>query len=252
MSFRGITGSVGVLRPTASIILSSNPNGGISNYTTGKWIIFPNKSIYNRFIFSNSTAPGTIYLSGNNGIYPGARLEFSTAATAKLDLNGYDQMCYGIIGAVSASNPIKLGITEYNYIINGNSGQTSTFTISTLNGNRVFYGIIKDPINLVYNQSSGFIQTLSSCNLYTGYTAISSGTLIVNYLLISSTPIKFTGATFTKTTLSVAFALAPTIGETYTLFNGPTINTYPTVTLTGVTGGRSATYNSATSTITIT
>jgi autotransporter-associated beta strand protein len=251
-SLRGVTGSIGVVMPTASIMLTSTTTNGISNYTTGSWIIFPNNSIYTRFILNNSPSPGTTYLSGNNAIYSQSRIEFATAATVKLDLNGYNQTCSGLIGSISSTNSIKIGTLEYNNIVNSNLGKTSTFTLSSLSGARVFYGIIKDSINVVFNSNNSNIQTLSSYNLYTGYTAISAGTLIVNNLLLSSTPLKLTSATFTKTTLSAAFGIAPTIGETYKLFTGPTINTYSAVTLTGVTGGRSATYNSTTSTITIT
>jgi autotransporter-associated beta strand protein len=252
-SLRGVAGSIGVVMPTASIMLTSQTSNGISNYSTGSWIIFPNNSMYTRFILNNSPAVGTTYLSGDNAIYPQSRIEFSAAASVKVDLNGYNQTCVGLIGSISASNPIKIGTLEYNNIVNSNLGKTSTFTLSNLPGVRSFYGIIKDSINLVFNSNNNFnTQTLSSYNLYTGYTAISAGTLIVNNLLLSSTPLKLTSATFTKTTLSAAFSLAPTIGETYKLFTGPTINTYPAVTLTGVTGGRSATYNSTTSTITIT
>jgi hypothetical protein len=57
-------------------------------------------------------------------------------------------------------------------------------------------------------------------------------------------------ASFTATTLSVSFDIPPTAGMTFRLFQGITTNTYASVTLVGV-PGRTATYNSANSTLTI-
>jgi hypothetical protein len=57
-------------------------------------------------------------------------------------------------------------------------------------------------------------------------------------------------ATFTDTTLTVDFSSAPSSGQQFKLLNGSTAQSY-TPTLTGA-GGASATYNSSTSTLTIT
>jgi autotransporter-associated beta strand protein len=88
--------------------------------------------------------------------------------------------------------------------------------------------------------------TLSGANTYTGLTRINGGLLIVPKTNGAVTAT----ATFSQTTLSVSFNTAPSIGQTFTFFAGPTFNTYGSVSLTGATG-RSATYNSTTSTLTI-
>jgi hypothetical protein len=57
-------------------------------------------------------------------------------------------------------------------------------------------------------------------------------------------------ASFTATTLSVSFSGTPTAGMTFRFFQGTTTNTYASVTLVGA-PGRTGTYNSTTSTLTI-
>ena len=96
---------------------------------------------------------------------------------------------------------------------------------------------------------TGLLQTFGNNNNYTGSTTISAGTLRVlkNFGAITPT------ATFTATTLSVSFSGALPIGTTnFQFFQGPTINSYASVTLVGVPVGTTATYASATSTLSVT
>jgi len=88
--------------------------------------------------------------------------------------------------------------------------------------------------------------TLTVANDYTGSTTISAGTLRVLKPFAATTPT----ASFTATTLSVSFSVAPTAGMTFRFFQGTTTNTYASVTLVGA-PGRTGTYNSANSTLTI-
>ena len=88
--------------------------------------------------------------------------------------------------------------------------------------------------------------TLTVANDYTGSTTISAGTLRVLKPFAATTPT----ASFTATTLSVSFSVAPTAGTTFRFFQGTTTNTYATVTLVGA-PGRTGVYTSANSTLTI-
>jgi hypothetical protein len=50
----------------------------------------------------------------------------------------------------------------------------------------------------------------------------------------------------------VVFNSAPALGESFQLFAGPTVNNYSVITLQGSAAGRTATYDSASSTLTLT
>jgi len=91
--------------------------------------------------------------------------------------------------------------------------------------------------------------TLSGNNTYTGSTSITAGSLITTKL-VSGPSGKFSQATFTPTALTVTFSTPPVAGETYRLLPGATTQTYASVTLVGA-PLRTATYNSATSTLAI-
>lgn len=95
--------------------------------------------------------------------------------------------------------------------------------------------------------------TLSGTNTYTGETSILDGILNVSgAAIIGATASKISSASFTNTSLTVNFNTAPVTGETYRLFPGSTVQTYGSVILTGIgITGRTASYNSANSTLTI-
>jgi autotransporter-associated beta strand protein len=86
-------------------------------------------------------------------------------------------------------------------------------------------------------------------NSMAGSLSITGGTVIANEPITNPGGL-VTSATFTSSTLTVAFSGDPATGAEYVLLAGPTVNSYGTVTLTGTT--KAGTYNSATSTLTIT
>lgn len=90
--------------------------------------------------------------------------------------------------------------------------------------------------------------TLSGNNTYTGTTSISGGTLSV-LTFVSNLSGKLSKVDFTPNSLSATFVANPASAESYKIFNGATIQSYPTVTLIGAPSGISATYNSSTSTL---
>lgn len=96
--------------------------------------------------------------------------------------------------------------------------------------------------------------TLAMGNLahsYNGSTSISAGTITRTVVNAGTSPGTVNGtATFTNTTLSVSFNVAPSVGMTFKFFPGATTQSYASVTLVNA-AGRTGTYDSSTSTLTI-
>jgi hypothetical protein len=146
---------------------------------------------------------------------------------------------------------------------NGGTGNnifnnSSTFANLTINPrnvtNSIYNGNISGNINLIKtNQFSTLtlsgIPALNIGPRYTGFTAISGGILRVHAL--SSNPSnKVNYVDFLPTTLTVYFTTPPSIGDSFILLPGRTINSYPAVSLINATG-RTASYNSTTSTLSV-
>lgn len=97
-------------------------------------------------------------------------------------------------------------------------------------------------------QGAGILAMGSLAHSYNGATTISAGTITRAVTTGSSTGT----ATFGASTLSVSFNVAPPSGTTtYKFFPGATTNSYSSVTLTGVSVGTTASYNSTTSTLSV-
>ena len=124
-----------------------------------------------------------------------------------------------------------------------NLGATGTITQVGM-GNLVINGAILS--GSIVQNGTGTL-TLTGNNTYTGATSISNGGIIVPKTNGASTGT----ATFTNTTLSVSFDIAPTAGMTFRYFPGATTQTYASVTLVNA-AGRTGVYMSANSTLTIT
>jgi autotransporter-associated beta strand protein len=128
--------------------------------------------------------------------------------------------------------------------MNGTLNLGATGTITQIgSGNLVINGAIWG--GSIVQNGTGTL-TLTGNNTYTGATSISAGSIIVPKTNGASTGT----ATFTNTTLSVSFNIAPTAGMTFRYFPGATTQTYASVTLVNA-AGRTATYNSTNSTLTI-
>jgi autotransporter-associated beta strand protein len=129
--------------------------------------------------------------------------------------------------------------------MNGTINLGATGTITQIgSGNLVINGAILS--GSIAQNGTGTL-TLTGSNTYTGATSISSGSIIVPKTTGASTAT----ASFT-TGLSVSFNVSPPSGTTtFRFFPGATTNSYASVTLVGVPVGTTATYTSATSTLTV-
>jgi autotransporter-associated beta strand protein len=129
--------------------------------------------------------------------------------------------------------------------MNGTINLGATGTITQIgSGNLVINGAILS--GSIAQNGTGTL-TLTGSNTYTGATSISSGSIIVPKTTGASTAT----ASFT-TGLSVSFNVSPPSGTTtFRFFPGATTNSYASVTLVGVPVGTTATYTSATSTLSV-
>jgi hypothetical protein len=169
----------------------------------------------------------------------------------RIDLNGNDQIFRNI-----RNNTV--GVTFSDLTANNIFNNSATFANLTANNttNTTYIGSISGNINLIKTGTNTL--TLSgSTDLgvgprYTGFTAISAGTL-TNYALSSNPSNKVNFASFSSTnTLTVNFAISPNINEEFILLPGRTVNSYSVVTLQGAAAGRTATYDSANSILKLT
>ena len=129
--------------------------------------------------------------------------------------------------------------------MNGTINLGATGTITQIgSGNLVINGAILS--GSIVQNGTGTL-TLTGNNTYTGATSISAGSIIVPKTIGASTAT----ATFSAT-LSVSFNVSPPSGTTtFRFFPGATTNSYASVTLVGVPVGTTATYTSATSTLSV-
>ncbi len=147
----------------------------------------------------------------------------------------------------SRAFPLALpaGVT-WNLIIKNGGAIISVFTATTMT---MAVAFTNDGGNGgLTKQGAGTLAMGNLAHSYNGATTISAGTITRAVTTGASTG---TG-TFGVSTLSVSFNVAPPSGTTaYKFFPAATTNSYASVTLTGVSAGTTATYNSANSTLTV-
>jgi fibronectin-binding autotransporter adhesin len=173
--------------------------------------------------FAGGIKPGRINLNGNNQIFRNIQ---SRSTTTFSDISG--------------NNIFNNSSTFANLTANNTAGSTYTGSIS---GN---INLIKTGTNTLFLSGS---TALGIGPRYTGFTAISAGTL-TNYALSSNPSNKVNFAQFTNTALTVDFLTPPIVGDSFILLPSRTVNLYPSVTLQNA-SGRTASYNSTTSTLSV-
>ena len=116
-----------------------------------------------------------------------------------------------------------------------------TFSYSSSTNSNCLNYTINGTGNVIKSGTSTLTLSSNNC-VYAGSTSILNGTLVSVRGIAS--------AAFTPATLTVTFSSPPTAGQTYQFFTGSTVETYSTVLLIGAIG-RSGSYNSTNSTLTI-
>jgi autotransporter-associated beta strand protein len=114
-------------------------------------------------------------------------------------------------------------------------------------GNEIEIGGTLSGTGALAKTGAGTLRITGSSS-FSGTLNVASGAVVVEQIPTNPGGL-VTDATFTSAALTVAFTANPTTGAQYVLLAGPTTQTY-TPTLTGTT--KTATYNAATATLTIT
>ena len=238
----------GVLSGTGSIVKSGAQTlnySGACNYT-GQTVI--NQGAI--FITSSSTLNGVIsgvgsiiksgpeilILGGNNTYTGGTTVNGIITPTSS---NAFGTGLYTSFGnsEIRSGNSISLP---------NNFTTSQTLQFRAIGGGTIITipGIISGSGN-VFKTANGTL-VLSGANTYIGETNINAGLVIV----AKTTGVVTATTTFTNTTLTASFNTPPSIGDSFKFFPGSTAQSYPSVSLIGA-PGRTASYNSTTSTLSI-
>jgi len=142
-------------------------------------------------------------------------------------------------------NAMPAGVT-WNFVIRNGGAILSVTNATTMT---MAVAFTNDGTNGgLTKQGAGTLDLGNLNHSYNGATTISAGTVTRAVTTGSSTGT----ATFGASTLSVSFNVAPPTGTTtFKFFPGATTNSYASVTLTGVSAGTTATYNSSNSTLSV-
>lgn len=180
----------------------------------------------------NVNSGGTLTTTGISHVF--------TAAPSTINLNGGT---FTSLNTMTIPSTISLVVKSGGAVLNASAGQLNIPSALTTDGTGG--GLVK--------QGTGNV-SLTGVNTYTGSTSTLAGNLIVSSASFQvNTGNKCNQVTFTNTSVTANFAIAPTIGDIFKFFIGSTVQTGLSVTLTGTgVAGRSGIYDSATSTLTIT
>ena len=235
----------GAASNSSTIILSSSPV--IFDISTVNFNLFNSTTVIavsgNRFqtlrLLSSNIRCDVPFAINNDSI---SLIDLGGPST-NIDLNGNDQRFRNITDTVRP---------DCNII---NSSSTFANLTANCNNPSTYYGSISGNINLIKTgvntlTLSGDISLGHIGAVYTGFTAISGTGALITYALSSNPSNKVNFASFINTTLTVNFTTPPSIGDSFVLLPGRTLNSYPAVTLQNG-GGRTASYNSTTSTLSV-
>lgn len=231
--------------PTATLSMSAGSTlnvGGTMYFSGGTGNV---QSIFNMSggtaniatLIVGQTNSGTATLNLDGGILSVGSTTINTVSAHAFNFNG---------GIFKASGNTTIPTTPILLIKSGGCIFEQTANTTTINAVLSSQGVDGGLTKL----GSGLL-VLNAINTYTGTTAISAGTLrVLKKISGTGSDASFNQANFGFSTLSVTFNSIPNIGDTYKLFPSSTVNIYSSITLNGA-SGRTATYDSSISTLTI-
>ena len=190
---------------------------------------------------------GTAVLTiGGNNTYSGGTSFVSSGLANQITYSSSNAFGTGLFTVSSAAGQINTGgnvTLPNNFLINSISLQyrTSGANTITVTGNIAGAGGI--------NKNGNGILDLQGTLTYTGGTTINAGTIRA-YKTVGAS--RATANFTTATTLTITFDVPPDAGtQTYRFFQGYTSRSYTTINLVNA-PGRTGTYNSTNSTLTVT
>jgi autotransporter-associated beta strand protein len=245
---RAISGTIGLVKNGAAQLTLS----GTCTYTGATQINAGTLSITGASTLNGViSGAGTLSKSGllavtlgGNNTYSGGTNYTSAGAAGTITFSSGN--VFGT-GNVTCSGPCQIITSSSVTIPNNFAINSSTLQFRTTGApTYTISGNISGAGNV--NKTGNGTVVLSGTLTYTGSTTITAGILRATKTNGASTatasfPIQ-------GLALSVSFNVAPTAGMTFRFFAGSTVSTYASVTLVGA-PGRTGTYNSANSTLTI-
>jgi fibronectin-binding autotransporter adhesin len=251
---KALGGAFGVVKNGSGLLTYS----AVCNYTgptviNGGQIIIPSASTLSGVISGIGSIlkseTSNLTLGGNNSYSGGTTATATGGSASTITCNSSNALGSGL---VTCQNTISIttGVGIPSITLPNNFTIASATTLFMRAGagsqNIILSGNISSGAGGTLNKSGNGILTLTGNNTYSGNTNINAGSIVVPKTNGAVTAT----ATFTTTSLSVSFDTPPTAGMTFKFFPGNVNRTYASVTLIGA-PGRTATFNSTTSTLTI-
>jgi autotransporter-associated beta strand protein len=237
-------------------VLIQAANGGTVEFANGWLGGNPGDAgpVESDFTFGSDGNTGTVLLSGNLSTTGEARVEYGTlrvtgsiaAGGVTIDGSG-TELDYRSDEALASPVSLVQGTLTGDATINTVAATGGTISVGS--GEEIVIDTELSGSGTVEKTGAGTL-LISGVNTFAGTLNVSAGNVSVQQIPTNPDGL-VTDATFTSTTLSVAFTADPTTGAQYVLLAGPTTQTYTgAVTLTGT--SKTGTYNATTSTLTIT
>jgi autotransporter-associated beta strand protein len=194
------------------------------------------------------TKTGTTALTiGGSNTYSGGTLSAPSSATGTITFSQNNAFGTGLFTSAGPSQIVCTATSTLTNNFQVNAAQSLQFRVNVATVILTISGNI-DGSGSINKTSTGQLR-LNGTLSYKGSTGITAGILRAITTVGASTAT----ATFQNTSLAVAFNISPPSGTTaFRFFQGTTIQTYASVTLTGVPVGTTATYNSGNSTLSVT
>ena len=246
---QAITGATGLVKNGSGQLTLS----GVCNYTgptqiNAGTLVVTGASTLNGVISGSGSLTKTgaaILTIGGNNNYSGGTSYVSGGTAAYILYTSSNAFGTGLFTLSNAAGRIDTG---GNVTLSNNFQLNTSMQFRTIGANTITVsGNIAGTGNI--DKTGNGILILSGTLTYTGQTIITTGSIRAS----KTTGISTATASFVTTaTLSVSFNVPPAAGtQTFRFFQGSTSRTYTAVTLVNA-PGRTATYNSTNSTLTVT